>query len=60
MVYFNRTAKKAFGVEWLEDHTEDELRSALAERNGSDDWQLYLNARPSQSVIDTFLAEVNG
>lgn len=60
MVYLNREAKKAFSVDWLEDHSEDELRDALRERNTNGDWQLYLNARPSQSVIDTFLAEVNG
>jgi len=70
MVYFNRTARKAFSVEWLEDHTDDELRRALEEQNGTniadivtsaDDgaWRLYLNARPSESVIDAFLAEVN-
>ena len=60
MVYYNRLAKKAFSVEWLEDHTEDELKRKLEERNGADDWKLYLNACPSKSVIDAFLAEVNG
>ena len=72
MVYFNRAAKKAFSVEWLEDHTDDELRGALGERNGIEsadvvtagdrgEWHLYVSGRrPSQSVIDTFLAEVNG
>lgn len=59
MVYLNREAKKAFSVEWIEDHSEEELRQALDEQNASDDWQLYLSARPSQSVIDKFLAEVN-
>ena len=61
MVYVNRAAKKAFSVEWIEDHTDDELQSALREQNASGDWQLYLNApRPAKSVIDAFLAEVNG
>lgn len=71
MVYFSRAARKAFSVEWLEDHTDEDLQRALQEQNGSniadvvtsrDDggWRLYLDARPSQSVIDAFLAEVNG
>jgi len=70
MVYFNRAAKKAFSVDWLEDHTDEELRHALEEQNGSNiadivtsgdegGWRLYLNSRPSQSVVDAFLAEVN-
>lgn len=71
MVYLSRAARKAFSVEWLEDHTDDELRRALEEQNGSNladvitsgeegEWRLYLNARPSTAVIDAFLAEVNG
>jgi len=72
MVYFNRMAKKAFSVEWLEDHTDEELRRALGERNGAEaadvvaagdrgEWRLYVSGRkPSESVIETFLAEVNG
>ena len=60
MAYYNREAKKAFSVEWLEDHTEDDLRRALEERNGSDDWRLYVSAQLSKSVRDAFLAEVNG
>lgn len=70
MVYLNRAARKAFSVEWLEDHTDEELRRALEEQNGSKladvvtspgegGWRLYLNARPAASVIDALLAEVN-
>jgi len=60
MVYYNRTAKKAFSVEWLEEHTDDDLKRALAERNETNGWKIYMDARPSQAVIDAFLAEVNG
>jgi hypothetical protein len=60
MAYFNRAAKKAFSVEWVEDHTDEELRRALDEPNNSDDWQLYAEPRPPQSVINEFLAEING
>lgn len=60
MAYYNREAKKAFSFEWVQDHTEDELLQAIAGRNAGDDWQIYAAPRPSQAVIDAFLAEVNG
>ena len=59
MVYYNRATQKAFSVDWLEDHTEEDLKRALAERN-ENGWQLYLEKRPSRAVVDAFLAEVNG
>ena len=59
MAYYNRTAKKAFSVEWVDDHTEDELRRALAEPNDSGEWRLYAEPRPPQRVINEFLAEIN-
>jgi hypothetical protein len=60
MAYYNRAARKAFTVEWVEDHTDQELRRALGEPNDSDGWQLYAEPRPPQSVINEFLAEING
>jgi hypothetical protein len=60
MAYYNRAVKKAFSVEWVEDHTDEELRRAVEEPNDSNDWQLYVEPRPSQRVIDEFIAEING
>jgi hypothetical protein len=59
MAYFNRAAKKVFSVEWLEDHPEGDLLRALAESNESGHWRLYADVRPSQRVIDAFLAEID-
>jgi hypothetical protein len=59
LAYYNRAAKKAFTIEWVEDHDEDDLRRAIAETNG-DDWSFYSEPQPSQSVKEAFLAEVNG
>jgi len=59
MAYYNRGARKAFSIEWVEDHTEDELRRAVEEPNDSDEWQVYAEPRPPQRVIDKFLAEIN-
>ena len=60
MAYYNRATRKAFTVEWVEDNDVDDLQHALAEPNDSDDWQLYAEPRPPQSVINEFLAEING
>jgi hypothetical protein len=59
MAYYNRSVKKAFSVEWVDDHTEEELRRALAEPNDSGEWQLFAEPRPPQRVINEFLAEIN-
>jgi hypothetical protein len=60
MAYYNRADKKAFSVEWIEDHSDEELKRALEEPNDSDDWQLYAEPRPPQRVINEFLTEING
>jgi hypothetical protein len=58
LAYYNRAAKKAFTIEWVEDHSEEDLRRAIAEHNDADEWRLY--PEPSPSVREVFLAEVNG
>lgn len=60
MAYYNRAARKAFTIEWVDDHTDDDLRRALAEPSDSDGWKVYAEPRPPQSVIKEFLAEING
>ena len=60
MAYYNRTRKKAFSVEWVEDHTNEDLRHALDEPNENGDWKVYAEPHPPQRVIDEFLAEING
>ena len=60
MAYYSRDARKAFSLEWIEDHTEEELRQALSEQNAGEEWQIYADVQPSRAVRDAFLAEVNG
>jgi hypothetical protein len=60
LAYFNRAAKKAFSLEWVEDHTDAELREALEKANDSEEWEVYAEPRPSQRVINEFLAEIRG
>jgi hypothetical protein len=44
MVYFNRRAKKAFSVEFVEDHTVDQLRERIMEKTNGTQWQFYTNS----------------
>ena len=58
MVYVNRSSRKAFSLEWVEDHPEQELRERMNEPNATGTWQIYFNTKPSESVLREFLAEV--
>jgi hypothetical protein len=50
MVYFNRKAKKAFSVEFVEDRGEDELERLIRERAKPNGWRFYFNSEPAESV----------
>ncbi len=50
MVYFNREAKKAFSVEFVEDHSEDELAKRIREGAEPNGWRFYFNSPPSEAV----------
>ncbi|MGA7416061.1 MAG: hypothetical protein WBW33_36665 [Bryobacteraceae bacterium] len=48
-VYFNREAKKAFSVEFIEDNSETELKRRIEQMSGAD-WQFFFNNPPSDAV----------
>ena len=50
MVYYNRSARKAFSVEWLEDHSEAELQKYICEDTAGGEWRFYFNSEPSAAV----------
>ena len=49
-----------FGSIWVDDKDVNDLQRALAEPNDSNGWKVYAEPQPPQSVINEFLAEVNG
>ena len=49
-LYFNRRTKKAFSVEFVEDHSEDELQRHLSENKDGAEWRFYFNSPPSEAV----------
>lgn len=50
MVYFNRDARKAFSVEFIQDHDEAELCQHIREGTQPNGWRFYFNSPASESV----------
>jgi len=46
---FNRDAKKAFSVEFIEDNSETELKRRIEQMSAAD-WQFFFNNPPSDAV----------
>ena len=49
-VYINRKTKKAFSVEFVQDHSEDEVRKYIREHTNGLKWRFYFNSPPSEAV----------
>ncbi len=48
--YVNRTAKKIFSIEFVEDHGDEELQNRIREDKRGSGWQFYFNSEPSEAV----------
>jgi hypothetical protein len=49
-IYFNRKAKKAFSLEFVDDTPEEELARRVRESTENSGWTFYFNHPPSESV----------
>lgn len=49
-IYINRRTKKAFSVEFVEDHSEEELLRCINEDAPGGEWRFYFNSEPSAAV----------
>ena len=49
-VYMNRKTKKAFSVEFVQDHSEDQIRKYIREHTDGLEWRFYFNLPPSEAV----------
>ena len=49
-VYFNRSAKKIFSVDFLEDHEGPEIEQRINEETDTREWRFYFNVPPPESV----------
>jgi hypothetical protein len=50
MMYINRHAKKAFSIEFIDDHPEEEIRSKIQEPTDEEDWHFYTNSNLSEGA----------
>jgi len=48
--YVNRKAKKVFSVEFVDDKTEEEIRTGVSEPTRSGEWRFYFTSEPSGAV----------
>lgn len=49
-IYINRKTKKAFSVDFVEDHSEEELQRCITENLQGRMWRFYFNSPPSEAV----------
>jgi hypothetical protein len=49
-VYFNRSAKKIFSVDFLQDHEGAEIEQSIQESTDGKEWRFYFNVPPPESV----------
>jgi hypothetical protein len=56
--YINRDAQKIFSVEFVQDHSEDVLRTRINESTRPGEWKFYFNLPPSESVKQEFLRSI--
>lgn len=49
--YINREARKVFSIQFVDDHSEDELKKRISESTPSNgEWHFYFNSPPSEAV----------
>ena len=49
-LYVNRSIKKAFSIEFVDDKPEEEIRRRIGESTSSAGWTFYFNSDPSEGV----------
>jgi len=48
-LYVNRRLRKAFSIEFVEDHIDEEIKARMSQKSEGG-WQFYFNSEPSDSV----------
>jgi hypothetical protein len=50
LVYVNRDARKAFSIEFVQDHNDTDLAARIKETISPAEWRFYFNVAPSDAV----------
>ncbi|MGH9619535.1 MAG: hypothetical protein ACRD45_07465 [Bryobacteraceae bacterium] len=58
-LYFNRAAKKAFSVQFIEDNSEDDIARLIRQESSNPEWRFFFNTTPS-AAVERELASVLG
>lgn len=56
--YINRDARKVFSIEFVQDHSEAELKARINESTPAGEWDFYFNLPPSEGVKREFLRSI--
>jgi hypothetical protein len=49
-LFVNAKVKKAFSLEFVDDHSEEEVRKRIEEATDGSSWRFYFNRLPSENV----------
>jgi hypothetical protein len=49
-IYYNRSARKVFSVEFIDRHNEAEIEQSASKGIGACRWRFYFNSEPSETV----------
>ncbi|MGA2536250.1 MAG: hypothetical protein ABSF53_09555 [Terracidiphilus sp.] len=49
-IFYNRKARKAFSLEFVDDNDEAEIRHRINESTNGNGWTFYFNSTPSEGV----------
>lgn len=49
-LYVNRKTRKAFSIDFIEDHDEAEIEQRIRRAKDKRKWQFYFNSDPSEAV----------
>jgi hypothetical protein len=50
MIYFNRAARRALSLEFVEDHSIEQIQDVINEQPAPNGWIFYFNEPPSDRV----------
>ncbi|MGA9070406.1 MAG: hypothetical protein WB424_09140 [Terracidiphilus sp.] len=49
-IFYNRKVKKAFSLEFVDDHKDEEIRRHMEEDTNGSGWTFYFNHQPSEGA----------
>ncbi len=60
MIYFNRNSRRAFSLEFVEDHSLQEIQDFLCQAAPVQGWILHFNDAPSERVQRELIEALGG